>query len=30
MRDDGDYIDVDRLKNLTLSNVKLVHLDSII
>lgn len=30
MWDDGDYIDVDRLKNLTLSNVKLVHLDGII
>jgi len=30
MWDDGDYIDVDRLKNLTLSNVKLVHLDGIV
>jgi len=29
MWDDGDYIDVDRLKYLTLSNVKLLQLDGI-
>ena len=30
MWDDGDYIDVDRLKSLTLSHLKLLHLDGII